>query len=190
MRILIADDEAIIRMGLRSILQEAGHEVVASVTNGAAALDFTVLHKPDLVILDIKMPDQDGLTTAHKIMQERPTPIIMLTAYSQPDLVKQANAASVFAYLVKPVKEETLIATLELARKRFKEWEKIRKEASDLEASLAARDLVERAKVRLMKEQGISEKEAYIKIQKRARVKRMPMDRIAQEIMRKRQVGS
>lgn len=184
MRILIADDEAVIRLGLRSMLQDAGHEVVAAVTNGASAVEFVQLYKPDLAILDIKMPDMDGLTAAHKIMKERPTPIVMLTAYSQAELVKQANAASVFGYIVKPVKEETLLATLELARIRFKEWEMIRKEARDLEESLAAREIIERAKYVLMTTHGVSEKQAYEKMQRRARARRVPMRKIAQEILK------
>lgn len=184
MRILIADDEAVIRLGLRSMLQDAGHEVVAAVTNGASAVEFVQLYKPDLAILDIKMPDMDGLTAAQKIMKQRPTPIVMLTAYSQAELVKQANAASVFGYIVKPVKEETLLATLELARIRFKEWEMIRKEARDLEESLAAREIIERAKYVLMTTHGVSEKQAYEKMQRRARARRVPMRKIAQEILK------
>src|SRR5262245_59985758 len=120
MRVLIADDEAMIRMGLRAMLEEVGHEVVGAATNGKSAVMLAQRTKPDLAILDIKMPELDGLEAARQIMVQRPLAIVMLTAYSQRESIEQAKAASVFAYLVKPVKEELLASTLELALARFK----------------------------------------------------------------------
>src|SRR5512135_3147043 len=112
MKVLIADDEALIRMGLRTMLEDKGHKVVAAAVDGTSAVQLARTEKPDVVLLDIKMPNMDGLEAARKIMHERPTPIVMLTAYSQRDLINEAREASVFGYLVKPVKEDLLDATL------------------------------------------------------------------------------
>jgi response regulator NasT len=185
MRVLVADDEAVIRMGLRAMLEDAGHQVVASATNGRMALELATTSKPDLVILDIKMPEVDGLETARQIMLKSPMPIVMLTAYSQRELIDQAKAASVFAYLIKPVKEELLGPTLELAVARFQEWKMLKHEVQDLQASLEARDLVEQAKRMLVDQEHLTEHEAYLKIQRLSRSQRQPMHRIAEEILKK-----
>jgi two-component system, response regulator PdtaR len=185
MRVVIADDEAIIRIGLRAMLQEAGHQVVGSVATGREALELAETAKPDLMILDIKMPELDGLETAQKIMGTRPMPIVMLTAYSQRELVEQAKAAAVFAYLVKPVKEESLGLTLELAVERFKEWKLLRQQVHDLRKSLEARDSIERAKRLLMERDGLSEREAFLTIRRRSRARRVPMQRTAEELLTK-----
>lgn len=182
MRVLIADDEAVIRMGLRTMLEEKGHQVVAA-TDGASALQMTRTEKPDVVLLDIKMPGMDGLEAARRIMQERPTPVVMLTAFSQRELVNEAREASVFGYLVKPVKEELLDATLDLAVMRFKEWQKLQKQVQDLNASLVARELVEKAKRVLMEQQNLSEQQAFNKIHRTSRSRRVPMQAVAQEIL-------
>ncbi|MCA1553118.1 MAG: response regulator [Chloroflexi bacterium] len=184
MRVLIADDEAMIRMGLRAMLSEAGHEVVGAAADGSAALTLAHQLLPDIIILDIKMPQLDGLETARRIMAEQPTPIVMLTAFSQRDLIEQAKAAAVFAYLVKPVKEELLAPTLELARARFEEWQQLRQEVADLQESLETRDLVERAKRVVMQRDGLSEREAFLSIHHRSRERRVPMRMIAEEILK------
>ncbi len=185
MRVLLADDEGVIRMGLRAMLEDAGHQVVAAATNGRMAVELANTSKPDLAILDIKMPELDGLETARQIMLQCPMPIVMLTAYSQRELVEQAKAASVFAYLVKPVKEELLGPTLELAVTRFQEWKALKREVQDLQGSLEARDLVERAKRVLVEQEHLTEREAYLKIQRVSRSKRQPMHKVAEEVLKK-----
>ncbi len=184
MRVLIADDEAVIRMGLRAMLEEAGHVVVAAATDGQSAIAMAHSAGPDLAILDIKMNGMDGLEAARRIMLSRPTPIVMLTAYSQRALVEQAKAASVFAYLVKPVKEELLAPTLELAVRRFKEWQRLRKQVQDLQQSLEVRDLVERAKRVLMERDHLTEQQAYLRLHRQSRARRVPMQKVAEQILR------
>ncbi len=184
MRVLLADDEAVIRMGLRAMLEEAGHVVVGTAPNGRHAIALAQTTQPDVIILDIRMPGLDGLEAARQIMARRPTPIVMLTAYSQRYLIEQAKAAAVFAYLVKPVKEEMLTPTLELARTRFDEWHELRQEAQNLQKSLEARDIVEQAKFALMENEGLSEREAFLKIHHRSRERRVPMRKIAEEILK------
>ncbi len=183
MRVLIADDEALIRMGLRTMLEDKGHKVVGAATDGMSALQMTRTEKPDAILLDIKMPGMDGLEAARKIMQERPTPIVMLTAFSQRELVNEARDASVFGYLVKPVKEEMLDATLDLAVTRFQEWKKLQREMQDLQKSLAAREIVEKAKYVLMEREGLSEQQAFNKIHRASRSRRVTMQQVAQEIL-------
>lgn len=183
MRVLIADDEALIRMGLRTMLEDKGHKVVGAATDGMSALQMTRTEKPDVILLDIKMPGMDGLEAARKIMQERPTPIVMLTAFSQRELVNEARDASVFGYLVKPVKEEMLDATLDLAVTRFQEWKKLQREMHDLEKSLAAREIVDKAKYVLMEREGLSEQQAFNKIHRASRSRRVTMQQVAQEIL-------
>ncbi|MBI4674413.1 MAG: response regulator [Chloroflexi bacterium] len=185
MRVLIADDEALIRMGLRTMLEDKGHQVVGAATDGASALQMTRTEKPEVILLDIKMPGMDGLEAARRIMQERPTPIVMLTAFSQRELVSQAREASVFGYLVKPVKEDLLDATLDLAVERFKQWQKLQREMHDLQKSLAAREIVEKAKYVLMEQSGMSEQEAFNKIHHTSRSRRVTMQQVAQEILDK-----
>ena len=184
MRVLIADDEAVIRMGLRAMLQADGHEVVGAATNGKAALDLAQTTQPDIIILDIKMPGMNGLEAARQIMAQRPTAIVMLTAYSERALIEQAKSAAVFAYLVKPVKEEMLTPTLELARARFNEWQELRAEVADLQESLDARDIVEQAKRMLMEREGLTERQAFMKIHHRSRDRRVPMRTVAEEMLR------
>ena len=183
MRVLIADDEAVIRMGLRTMLEDKGHRVVATATDGASALEMMRSERPEVILLDIKMPGMDGLTAARKIMQERPTPVVMLTAYSQRELVNEAREASVFGYLVKPVKEELLDATLDLAVTRFKEWQKLQRQLHDLNKSLQAREVVDNAKHVLMEQQDLSEQQAFNKIHRTSRSRRVTMQQVAQEIL-------
>jgi AmiR/NasT family two-component response regulator len=183
MRVLIADDEAMIRMGLRAMLSDAAHEVVGTATNGRDAIALARSARPDVVILDSKMPEMDGLEAARQIMERQPTAIVMLTAYSQRELVEQAKAAAVFAYLVKPVREESLAPTLELARARFDEWQEVRAEVADLQESLEARDVVDQAKRLLMQRDGLSERQAFLQIHHRSRERRLPMRQVAEEIL-------
>lgn len=183
MRVLIVDDEAVIRMGLRTMLEDKGHQVVATATDGSSAIQMMRTERPEVILLDIKMPGMDGLEAARKIMQERPTPVVMLTAYSQRELVNEAREASVFGYLVKPVKEDLLDATLDLAVTRFKEWQKLQKQVKDLNTSLIAREVVEKAKRLLMEQQNLSEQQAFNKIHRTSRSRRVTMQQVAQEIL-------
>jgi len=183
MRVLIADDEAVIRMGLRTMLEDKGHQVVAAATDGASAIQMMRTERPEVILLDIKMPGMDGLEAARKIMQERPTPVVMLTAFSQRELVNEAHEASVFGYLVKPVKEDLLDATLDLAVTRFKEWQKLQKQVQDLNKSLVAREVVEKAKRLLMDQQDLTEQQAFNKIHRTSRSRRVTMQQVAQEIL-------
>ncbi|MCS7287382.1 MAG: response regulator [Anaerolineae bacterium] len=183
LRILIADDESIIRLGLKKILEEAGHKVVASAPNGKKALELARCTSPDLAILDIKMPEMDGLEVADVLRKENPIPVIILTAYGDKELVERAREAEAMAYLVKPVKEAELLAALEIAVKRFEEWDKLRREKENLEEAFKTRELVEEAKRILMKEKGMKESEAYLFIHRLSRDSRRPMKEIAQEII-------
>jgi response regulator NasT len=183
MRILIADDESLIRMGLRKMLEEAGHEVVAAVPDGRTAVRMARDLDPELAILDIKMPGYDGLETARRIVAERAIPVILLTAYGQRDLIEEAARSPVMAYLIKPVKEPELLATIEIAATRFAERRKMAEETVELRESLATRKAVERAKGLLMARDGLSEEEAYRHIQAQARRQRRSMRAVAEEML-------
>jgi AmiR/NasT family two-component response regulator len=187
MRILIADDESLIRLGLRKMLEEAGHDVVAAVPDGRTAVRMAHDLEPELAILDVKMPGYDGLETARRIVTERPIPIILLTAYGQRDLVEQATRAPVMAYLVKPVNEPELLATIEIAATRFAERLRLAGETADLRATLDNRKVIERAKGLLMARDGMSEEQAHRHIQALARRQRRAMRVVAEEILRQEQ---
>lgn len=183
LRILIADDESIIRLGLKKILEEAGHKVVASAPDGKKALELARTTSPDLAILDIKMPEMDGLEVAEILRRENPIPVIILTAYSDRELVERAREAQTMAYLVKPVKEADLLAALEIAVKRFEEWDRLRREKESLEEAIEAREMVEKAKRLLMEKEAMKESEAFILIHRLSRDSRRPMKEIAREII-------
>jgi two-component system, response regulator PdtaR len=184
MRVLIADDEALIRMGLRAMLTELGHNVVGAAVEGRAALRLACEMKPDVAILDIKMPEMDGLAVAEAIAKQCPLPVILLTAYSERDLIDRAAAAvTVQAYLVKPIREQDLAPVIELAVARFGEWQALRQETASRQEALAVRALVGRAKKHLMETRGLGEQEAFLEIQHHARRRRLPMRQIAEEIL-------
>ena len=182
MRILIADDESIIRLGLRKMLQEAGHEVITA-SDGRTAVRQARDLAPDLAVLDGKMPGYDGLEAARRIVSERPIPVILLTAYAQQDLVQRAARAPIMAYLLKPVKESELLASIEIASTRFAERLKMAQETAQLRQSLDSRKAVERAKGLLMARDGLSEEDAYRHIQAQARRQRRSMRAVAEEIL-------
>jgi AmiR/NasT family two-component response regulator len=184
LRVLIADDEAIIRMGLRTMLEEMGHQVVGMAADGPSAVKLAAKEKPDLAILDIKMPDMDGLEVAEAITTKRRIPILVLTAYSDRELVERAKELAVLAYLVKPVKEADLGLAIELAMARFEEWQALEQEAADLKEALATRELVDQAKEVLMQRDGLTEREAFLSIQRRSRNSRRPMREAAELILR------
>ncbi|MDH4138367.1 MAG: response regulator [Anaerolineae bacterium] len=183
LRVLIADDEAIIRLGLRTMLEEMGHRVVGMATDGPSAVNLAAKEKPDLAILDIKMPDMDGLEVAETITIKRRIPILMLTAYSDRELVERATKLAVLAYLVKPIKEADLGLAIELAMARFEEWQALEREAADLKEALATREAVGRAKEILMQRDGLTEREAFLSIQRRSRNSRRTMREVAEAIL-------
>jgi len=184
MRILIADDEALTRMGLRTMLRALGHTVVGAAADGLTALRLACETRPDLAVLDIRMPGMDGLAVAEEIGKQCPAPVVMLTAYSERELVQQAAATdTVQAYLVKPIREADLAPTIELAVARFAEWQALKQEAANRQEALATREVVAQAKSALMKRDGLGEREAFLVIQHRARQERRPMLEVAEEIL-------
>jgi two-component system, response regulator PdtaR len=184
MQVLIADDEALTRMGLRTMLREMGHTIVATAADGPSALQLACETAPEVALLDIKMPGMDGLAVARAIAERCPLPIVMLTAYSDRDLVERAAATeTIQAYLVKPVREADLGPVLELAATRFAEWQALQREAHDRREALETRELVSRAKAALMETDGLSERQAFLEIQHRARRERRSMRQVAEEIL-------
>jgi AmiR/NasT family two-component response regulator len=182
LRILVAEDESIIRIGLCRILEEAGHQVVVA-PDGRTAVKLARQTVPDLAILDIKMPGLDGLEVARQIYVRRPLPIVLLTAYGDQELVEQAAELPIMAYLIKPVKERELLATLEVVTMRFAEQQQLLQQADELEEQLATRKTVERAKGMLMQQESLSEEEAYRRIQRQARQTRRTMREVAEAIL-------
>jgi response regulator NasT len=182
-RVLIADDEALIRMGLRAMLGEAGYQVVGEAGDGRRALDLIRKLDPDLVFLDIKMPEPDGLAVAQEVLATGPRPIVILTAYGDRDYLDRAKQLGVMAYLVKPIKEADLVPTIELALRHFRTMDALAGEIHGLENALETRKLVERAKGVLMQRDGLTEAEAFRKIQRASRDQRRPMKAIAEEIL-------
>jgi AmiR/NasT family two-component response regulator len=184
MRILIADDEALTRMGLRTMLREMGHVVVGAAVDGTSALRMACELQPDLAVLDIKMPGMDGLSVAQSIAERCPLPVVMLTAYSERDLVERAAATeTVQAYLVKPIREIDLGPTLDLAAARFAEWRALCRETADRQEALESRDVVARAKRALMTRDYLSEAQAFLEIQGQARRQRQTMRQVAEAIL-------
>jgi AmiR/NasT family two-component response regulator len=183
LEILIADDESIIRLGLKQILEEAGHTVFAA-ENGVAAVRLAEAHTPDLVILDIKMPEMDGFVAARAILDRTQVPIIFLTAYGEQGLVERAVRLSVMGYLVKPINEAELLAMIQVAVQRFEEHTQAAQAADELKDELASRRTIDRAKGLLMQREGISELEAYNRLQQRARTERRTLLEAAEEEIR------
>jgi len=182
LKILVADDESIIRMGLRTMLTAIGHEVLLA-SNGRDALQLVRTASPDLALLDIQMPLTDGLEVAKVIARKYPMPILILTAYSEQDLIERAAQLPIQGYLVKPVSERDLAAAIQVAVARFEDSQASAREIAELRENLEARKLVDRAKGRLM-QGGMSESEAYLAIQRRAREAHLTMRRAAEEILK------
>jgi AmiR/NasT family two-component response regulator len=188
-RVIIADDESLIRMDLREMLTNLGYLVVGEVADGRSAVNQARELRPDVVIMDIKMPDMDGIEAAKVLTEERISPVVLLSAYSQRDLVQRARDAGVVAYLVKPYREEELSPAIEVALARFNEFKDLQKQVSDLQEALETRKLVDRAKGILMDKQGLNEAEAFRKIQKMSMDNRKPMKDVAEAIILAHQVG-
>jgi response regulator NasT len=181
LKILVADDESIIRMGLRTMLTALGHEVLLA-SNGREALEFVRTAHPDLALLDLQMPLTDGLEAARVIARKHPIPILILTAYSEQDLIEKAAQLPIQGYLVKPVNERDLAAAIQVAVARFEDAQAQARENAELKESLEARKVVDRTKGALMKT-GLSEEEAYLTIQRRAREARVSMREAAEMIL-------
>jgi response regulator NasT len=183
LRIVIADDEPIIRMDLRRLLENMGHVVVGEAGDGVQALEQCRELKPDVAILDVKMPNMDGIDAAKTIADEAIAPVLLLTAYSQPDLIERAKDAGVFAYLVKPFKEADLMPAIEISISRFEEAIALEKEVTDLENKLETRKVVDRAKGILMDQYGLKEQDAFRRIQVQSMNTRKSMREIAEAII-------
>ena len=181
LRVLIADDESIIRMGLRTILTELGHTVY-SAADGVEAVSLAHREQPDIALLDIRMPFRDGLEAAAEILRQRPIPIVILTAYNEGSLLDRAAELPVQGYLTKPVKRDDLITTMRVAMAQFNSQRQLTDKVDELEEKLTARKLIERAKGILMKS-GVNEEEAYHQIQMTARSRRTTMSKVAQEVI-------
>lgn len=183
MRILIAEDETIIRLDLRQLLERAGFEVCAEARDGTEAVELARVERPDLAVLDVKMPRLDGIEAARRILDERPIPIVMLTAYGQDELVSRAVEAGVFGYLVKPFRESDLIPAIRTARARHEELTALRSETDSLAEALAARKVIERAKGLLMEKEGVSEGDAFARLRKASQVSGRPLRVVAEAVV-------
>jgi len=180
-RILVAEDEALIRMDLVEMLQEAGYEVVAQATNGEEAIALATEHQPDLAILDVKMPVLDGISAAEKIISI--APVLMLTAFSQKELVDRARDAGVMAYVVKPFTIGDLVPAIEIAISRHTQMKSLAEEVADLHERLETRKIIDRAKGILMKALNLSEPEAFSWIQRAAMDRRLTMKEVANAVI-------
>jgi two-component system, response regulator PdtaR len=182
-KVLIAEDEAIIRLDLKEMLEEEGFDVVGEASDGEAAVRLARERTPDLVIMDIKMPGIDGLSAAERIVSEDLAAVLILTAFSQRDLVHRAAEAGAIGYLVKPFQKSDLVPAIEIALARHAELSSVRKESKSLGEQLETRKLVDRAKGKLMDEQKMTEAEAFRSIQKRAMDERRSMRAVAEDVL-------
>ena len=182
-KVLIAEDEAIIRLDLKEMLEEEGFDVVGEASDGEAAVRLARERSPDLVIMDIKMPGMDGLTAAEHIVSEGIAAVLILTAFSQRDLVHRAAEAGAIGYLVKPFQKSDLVPAIEIALARHAELAAVKKESQNLSEQLETRKLVDRAKGKLMDEQKLTEAEAFRSIQKRAMDERRSMRAVAEAVL-------
>ncbi len=182
-RVVIAEDEALIRLDLRETLEEEGYEVVAETSRGDEVVDLVRAHRPDLAILDIKMPGGDGLSAAAEITADRLAAVLVLTAFSQRELIDRAREAGALAYLVKPFQRNDLVPAMELAIGRFEEMKALEDENKDLEDRLETRKVVDRAKGKLMDELDMKENDAFRWVQRRAMDERTSMRDVAQRVL-------
>lgn len=184
LKIVIADDEAVIRMDLKEILREAGHEVVGETANGRRAVAIVRDAHPDLVIMDIKMPDMDGVEAARLIAADHLAPVLLLTAFDDAELIERAKDAGVSAYLVKPVEEKNLFPAMEIALSRWQEMQALEEELFAMRDSLETRKLLDRAKGILMQAHNISETEAYRRMQRYSMEKRLSLKEVAAAVVK------
>ena len=182
-RVLVAEDEALIRLDLVEMLQEEGYEVCGEAGDGETAVRLAAELRPDLVILDVQMPKLDGISAAERIARERIAPVVILTAFSQRDLVERAREAGAMAYLVKPFQKKDLLPTIEMAASRFAEIVQLEREVGDLNDRLEARKVVERAKGVLMAGSGMTEPAAFRWLQRTAMDRRTSMRSLAEAVL-------
>lgn len=182
-RVVIAEDEALIRLDLAEMLGEEGYDVVAQAGDGQRAVELVEEHRPDLVVLDVKMPKLDGITAAERIAEQRIAPVVILTAFSQRDLVERAREAGAMAYLVKPFEKRDLVPAIEMARSRFAELRQLESEVADLTERLETRKQVDRAKAVIQEALDVSEPEAFRWIQKTAMDLRLSMRDVAHGVL-------
>jgi response regulator NasT len=182
-RILIAEDETIIRLDLRELLERSGFEVCAEARDGEEAVALARSEKPDVAVLDVKMPRLDGIEAARRILDERPIPIVMVTAYGEQELVARAVEAGVFGYLVKPFRETDLLPAIATARARHEELAALREEAESLAEALAARKAIERAKGLLMEREGLTEPQAFARLRKASQISGKPLRVVAEALI-------
>jgi AmiR/NasT family two-component response regulator len=182
-RVVIGEDEALIRLDLKEMLEEEGFEVVAEAGDGQAVVDLAERHRPDLVILDVKMPVVDGISAAEKIATARIAPVVILTAFSQRELVERARDAGAMAYLVKPFSKSDLVPAIEMAVSRYAEIAQLEAEVTELSERLHTRKLVDRAKGVLQTKYGLSEPEAFRWIQKASMDRRLTMREVAKVVI-------
>lgn len=183
LRVLIAEDETLIRLDLRGLLEAAGLEVCAEARDGEEAVRLAHETRPDVALLDVKMPRLDGIDAARRILDERPLPIVLVTAYGERELVARAVEAGVFGYLVKPFREGDLLPAIETARARHAELVALREEAESLAEALAARKAIERAKGILMEREGLSEPEAFARLRKASQISGRPLKVVAEALI-------
>jgi two-component system, response regulator PdtaR len=182
-RVLIAEDETIIRLDLAEMLARAGFHVCGEARDGVEAVELARSEQPDVAVLDVKMPRLDGIEAARRILDERPIPIVMLTAYGQEELVSRAVEAGVFGYLVKPFRETDLVPAIQTARARHEELAAARSEADSLAEALAARKAIERAKGLLMEKEGITEQVAFARLRRASQVSGKPLRVVAEALI-------
>lgn len=181
--VVIAEDEALIRLDLAEMLAEEGYRVVGQAGDGEQAVALVVEHRPDLVVLDVKMPKLDGISAASRIAEQRIAPVVILTAFSQRELVERAREAGAMAYVVKPFGKDDLVPAIEMARSRYAELQQLEAEVADLTERLETRKLVDRAKGVLQQTLGISEPDAFRWIQKTAMDLRLSMRDVAEGVV-------
>ncbi len=182
-RIIIADDESLIRLDLREMLTHLGYDVIGEAGDGKSAMELARRLRPDLLIMDIKMPDLDGISAAEELTRERIAPVVLVTAYSDQGLVERAREAGVVGYVVKPFREAELMPVIELSRARFDEFRTLEREVGNLKDALETRKVIERAKGVLMETHGLRESEAFHRIRKTSMDARKSMKEVAEAIL-------
>jgi response regulator NasT len=182
-RVLIVEDDTLVGMGLKAQLERLGHSVVGQASTAPEAMSLYREHKPDIVLLDIRLDDADGIDVAGQLLKERRAPMIIISAYSDKDLIDRASAAGVFGYLIKPANAEALQAQMEVAVRRFDEQERLTAEKRELEQTLETRKLIERAKGIFMKRLGLDEPEAHRRLQQESQKRRMNIAELAKRVI-------
>ncbi|MDR2254669.1 MAG: response regulator [Arthrobacter sp.] len=182
-RVIVAEDETLIRLDIVEMLEQEGYEVVAQAANGEQAVALAKEHRPDLVLMDVKMPIMDGITAAAALSADRIAPVVLLTAFSQRELVERAQEAGAMAYVVKPFTQNDLIPAIEIAISRGEQIAALANEISDLQEQFETRKLVDRAKARLMSSLGLTEPDAFRWIQKTSMDRRLSMREVADAVL-------